>query len=67
MLDEMGSRFWVAHHDEFSLSVGQGLARLGRGLKRFAGRDGRAPQVAAMIAALLITSLGLVTTTATIA
>lgn len=65
MKDEMFGRLWVAHHDELSLSIDRGLARLRRGLARLARWDGTAAHLSAMVAAFLITSLGLVTTTAT--
>lgn len=71
MRDEMDGRLWVAHHDELSLSIDRGLARLRgrlagfrRGLERLAAWDGTTSHVAAMIAAFLITSFGLVSTTA---
>ncbi len=63
MRDEMDGRLWVAHHDELSLSIDRGLARLGRGLQRLASWDGTTPQLLAIVAAFLITSLGFSTTT----
>ena len=63
MRDEMDGRMWVAHHDEFSLSVGRGFSRLRRGLQRLSTWDGTVPQLLAMVAAALITSLGLFATT----
>ena len=62
MLDEMGGRLWMAHHDEFSLSVGRGLARLRQGFARFASWDGTTQQLLAIVAALAITSLGFTST-----
>jgi hypothetical protein len=63
MLDEMGGRLWVAHHNEFSLSVSRAFARLRRGLERFASWDGTTYQLLAIVAAFLITSLGFTSTT----
>lgn len=63
MLDEMGGRLWVAHHNEFSLSVSRGLGRLRQGLARLASWDGTTPQLLAILAAFLITSLSFTSTT----
>ena len=63
MLDEMGGRLWVAHHNEFSLSASRGLSRLRQGLQRLAAWDGTTPQLFAIVAAFLITSLGFASTT----
>jgi hypothetical protein len=72
MKDEMFGRMWVAHHDELSLSIDRGLSRLrGRlagvrkGLEKLAAWDGTTSHLAAMVAAFLITSFGLISTTAT--
>ena len=64
MKAEMFGRLWVAHHDELSLSIGRGLARLRHGLGRLAQWDGTTAHLTAMIAAFMVTSLGLATTTA---
>ena len=64
MRDEMDGRLWVAHHDELSLSIDRGLARLRSGLEKLATWDGTTAHLGAMIAAFLVTSLGLFTTTA---
>ena len=58
MLDEMSGRFWTAHHNQFS----QGLGRLRQGLARFASWDGTTHQFLAIVAALVITSLGFTST-----
>jgi hypothetical protein len=63
MRDEMFGRLWEAHHDELSLSIDRGLIRLRNGLARLANWDGTGPQLLAMAAASLITSVGLFTTT----
>ena len=63
MLDEMSGRLWVAHHNEFSLSAGRAFARLRHGLSRLASWDGTTQQLFAIVAALLITSLGFTSTT----
>ena len=62
MLDEMSGRFWTAHHDQFSQSASRGLARLRQGLARFASWDGTTHQLLAIVAALVITSLGFTST-----
>ncbi len=63
MLDEMGGRLWVAHHNEFNLWAGRVFAGLRRGFERLASWDGTTPQLFAIVAALLITSLGFASTT----
>ena len=63
MLDEMGGRLWVAHHNEFGLSVGRALASLRRGFERLASWDGTTQQLLAIVAAFLITSVGFSGTT----
>ena len=63
MRDEMFGRLWVAHHDELSLSIDRGLTRLKNGLSRLAAWDGTTPQLFAIVAAFLITSLGFTSTT----
>lgn len=63
MRDEMDGRLWVAHHDELSLSIDRGLARLRSGLARLVAWDGTTPQLFAIVAAFLITSLGFASTT----
>lgn len=62
MRDEMDGRLWVAHHDELSLLIDRGVARIRRGLSRLATWDGTTPQLFAILAAFLITSLGFTTT-----
>jgi hypothetical protein len=69
MRDEMDARMWVQHHDQFSLSIDRGLARLGAGLHRLragaarlASWDGTSAQLFAMVAAFAITALSFQTT-----
>jgi len=62
MIDEMGGRLWVAHHNEFSLWVGRVFGRLRQSLARFASWDGTTHQLLAIVAALAVTSLGFTTT-----
>lgn len=69
MLDGMDGRMWVRHHDQFSLSVDRGLARLGAGLhrlragaERLASWDGTTAQLLAMVTAFAITALSFNTT-----
>ena len=63
MRDEMFGRLWEAHHDELSLSIDRGVARVRKALARFAAWDGTTPQLFAIVAAFLVTSLGFTTTT----
>ena len=63
MRDEMDGRLWVAHHDELSLSIDRGLTRLRNGLARLAIWDGTTPQLFAIVAAFVVTSLGFASTT----
>ena len=56
---EMDHRMWVEHHDQLSLSIDRGLARLRSGLARLANWDGTTGQLLAMIAAFAITGLSL--------
>jgi len=64
MRDEMDSRMWIEHHDELSLSIDRGLARLRSGLARLAHWDGTTPQLLAMVAAFAVTALSFNTTAA---
>lgn len=64
MRDELDARMWVAHHDQFSLSVDRGLAKLRAGFSRLARWDGTNPQLLAMVAALAITALSFNSATA---
>lgn len=64
MRDELDARMWVAHHDQFSLSVDRALAKLRAGLSRLASWDGTSPQLLAMVAALAITALSFNSATA---
>ena len=62
MRDEMDARIWTAHHDQFSRSIESAAGRLAR---KLGGIDfGRAP-AAHFIAAVLATSLTLVTVSLT--
>ena len=49
MIDELGGRLWVAHHNEFSLWAGRALSRLRQGLARFASWDGTTHQLLAIV------------------
>lgn len=62
MRDEMFGRLWVAHHDELSLSIDRGVKRVKDSLSRLAVWDGTSPQLFAIVAAFLVTSLGFTTT-----
>jgi hypothetical protein len=63
MRDEMDGRLWVAHHDELSLLIDRGVARVRNGLSRLAAWDGTTPQFFAIVAAFLVTTLGFTSTT----
>lgn len=63
MLDQMGGRLWVAHHNEFNLWAGRAFAGLRRGFERLASWDGTTAQLFAILAAFLVTSLGFASTT----
>ena len=63
MLDEMGGRLWVTHHNEFSLWAGRVFSGLRRGFERLASWDGTTAQLFAIVAAFLITGLGFTSTT----
>lgn len=62
MLDAMSGRIWAAHHNQFSQSVSRGFSRLRQGFGRFASWDGTTHQLLAILAALVITSLGFTST-----
>src|SRR4051812_18626929 len=59
MRDEIDGRMWVAHHDQFSQWVGGAGAAVRAGLYRFAGWDGSAHQLLALVAAFALTALNL--------
>ena len=59
MRDEIESRLWVAHHDQYSRLVGGAAAAVRAGLYRFAGWDGSAHQLLALAAAFALTALNL--------
>jgi hypothetical protein len=63
MRDHMDDRHWVADYNELGLLMGRGVARVKHGLSRFASWDGTTPQLFAIVAAFLITSLGFTSTT----
>lgn len=62
MRDEMDARIWTAHHNLFSSSIESGAGRLARKIRDI--DFGRAP-AAHFIAAVLATSLTLVTVSLT--
>ena len=65
MRDMMDDRQWVANYNELGLLVGRGVARVRHGLARFAAWDGTTPQLLAIVAAFLVTSLGFTSTAST--
>ena len=63
MRDMMDDRHWVANYNELGLLIRRGAARVKHGLSRFAAWDGTTPQLFAIVAAFLVTSLGFTSTT----
>ena len=59
MRDELDSRMWVAHHDQFSEWVGNAATTVRAGLYRLAGWDGSVHQLLALAAAFALTTLSL--------
>jgi hypothetical protein len=59
MRDELDSRMWVAHHDQYSAWVGNAAATIRSGLYRLAGWDGSVHQLLALAAAFALTGLNL--------
>lgn len=65
MRDEMDGRLWVAHHDQFSQSVDNGLAGIGAGLRLGGSTAMKLPtQLFAILAASGMTLLTLAGTVA---
>ena len=63
MRDEMDDRLWVAHHDELGLLIDRGVARVEAWPVAPRRWDGTTPQLFAIVAAFLVTSLGFTSTT----
>jgi hypothetical protein len=59
MRDELDSRMWLAHHDQFSAWAGNAAAFVRDGLYRLAGWDGSVHQLLALAAAFALTTLSL--------
>jgi hypothetical protein len=59
MRDELDSRMWLAHHDEFREWIGTAAATIRAGLHRFAAWDGSLHQLLALAAAFALTGLNL--------
>jgi len=59
MRDELDSRMWLAHHDQFSQWVGAAAATIRAGLHRLGGWDGSTHQLLALVAAFALTSLSM--------
>jgi len=57
MRDEIDGRLWVAHHDQFALSVEEALAALRSSLARVGRPDGAAAQLLALAIAFALTGL----------
>jgi hypothetical protein len=63
MRDEIDGRLWVAHHEEFSRSLDNGLNAIRSALARFGDWDGTTHQLLALVAAFAVTGLGIGSTT----
>jgi hypothetical protein len=59
MRDELDSRMWVAHHDQFSQWAGTAANAIRSGLYRLADWDGSVHQLLALVAAFALTALNL--------
>lgn len=64
MRDEIDGRIWVAHHEQFSQSIDNGLAKLRALAVRLTDWDGSTVQLLALILSFGITALTFNTTTA---
>lgn len=64
MRDEIDGRMWVAHHDQFALSVDEAIAALRSGLARLGRPDGTAAQLFALVIAFAVTGLAFTSTAA---
>ena len=59
MRDELDSRMWLAHHDDFSHWVDDAAGAVRATLARFANWDGTTHQLLALIAAFAVTGLSI--------
>jgi hypothetical protein len=59
MRDEIDSRMWLAHHDDFSRWVESAAGAVRSAITRLAGWDGTTHQLLALIAAFAITGLSI--------
>lgn len=57
MRDELDSRMWVEHHDQFGLLVDDAIAAVRGGLARIGQWDGTSHQLLALIVSFLVTGL----------
>ena len=57
MRDELDSRIWVQHHEQFALLVDDAVAAVRSGLARLGQWDGTTHQLLAMILSFAITGL----------
>jgi hypothetical protein len=64
MRDELESRMWLAHHDQFGLWVDSAIASVRAGLARLPNWDGSTHQLIALIASFAITAITFNATTA---
>jgi hypothetical protein len=59
MRDELDSRMWLAHHEDFSKSIDNAVMAVRSTLARFATWDGTTHQLLALIAAFAVTGLSI--------
>lgn len=64
MVDEMGSRLWVEHHDAFARDISRLAAGIRTRLDRFLAWDGTVAHLAALTLSAAITALTFNGTTA---
>lgn len=64
MRDELDSRMWVDHHEQFGEWVDSAIASVRAGLTRIAHWDGTTQQLLAILISFLITGLTFNATTA---
>jgi hypothetical protein len=59
MRDELDSRMWLAHHEEFSKSVDDAVMAVRSAFVRLGNWDGTTHQLLALVAAFAVTGLGI--------
>ena len=59
MRDELDSRMWLAHHDDFNHWVDDAASAIRSALARFATWEGTTHQLLALVAAFAVTGLSI--------